>query len=500
MILGDDVGLGKTIESIVASTYMKAKRPDTKFLVMTEKAALEQWLAEYETHTKGFRPRIITAETHVDPLRRTTALRLGEYDVLITTYSLAYDYSQYLLEGLGQRWVLFADEPNYFKTVDSMLHRNMYGLVNGDLEGKTYRMERRKRLDGKIEMIQQYIPGVPAARAYGLTATIIENRLEEAFGIMRVVTPGCFPSQKYFQDSFCKMGRRKGTKSLVVVGYKNLGQFRKHIEPHFYGRLQDNPEVEQELPEVIFKDLEITLPDIQGRKLLEATDKLFQYADGTIAQVDVLSSLILAQQMADDPRLKGFDIEGEKTKVLIEMLKNSLAGERVIIYSKFRSCIDLLETEFRKHNIEQPVRITGKEDTAQRNESKRRFMSDGIDRANILLGTRAMMKALNLQKGGILIFFDLPWSYGNYRQIIGRIKRTGSQHKTVLVIHLLAKLSQHLQQILGDVLTIDHHTLNTVRKKFDLWKIVTGDVIEIDSVTSDFQDVFNTILNARKPK
>lgn len=498
LILGDDVGLGKTIESIVSSTYMKAKRPDTKFLVMTEKGALEQWQNEYETHTKDMKPIIITAETHVDSLRRMTALRLGEYDVLITTYSLAYDYSQYMLEGLGERWVIFADEPNYFKTVDSMLHRNMYGFVNGDLHGNNYRMERRKKPDGKYEILQHTIPGKPASRAYGLTATIIENRLEEAFGIMRVITPGCFPSKKYFEDNFCKMGRRKGVKAKVVVGYKNLPQFRRHIEPYFYGRLQDDPEVEQELPTVIFKDLDITLPDPQGRKLLEATDKLFQYADGEIKQVDVLPSLILAQQIADDPRLIGFDIEGEKTRVLIEMLQNSLAGERVIIYSKFRSAIDLLEEQFKKHNVERPVRITGKETTAERNESKRRFMSDGLDRANILLGTRAMMKAMNLQKGGVLIFYDLPWSYGNYRQIIGRIKRTGSQHKTVLVIHLLAKLSANLQQLLGQTTTIDHHTLNTIRKKFDLWKIVTGDVIEIDSVTSDFQDVFNAIRSSRK--
>lgn len=236
LILGDDVGLGKTIESVVASTYMKAKRPDTKFLVMTEKGALEQWQTEYANHTQGMRTKIITAETHVDPLQRTTALRLGEFDVLITTYSLAYDYSPYLLEGLGERWVIFADEPNYFKTVDSMLHRNMNGFVNGDLEGRCYRMERVKRTDGKHEIKQHFLKGTPAARAYGLTATIIENRLEEAFGIMRVITPNAFPGQKFFQDNFCKMGTRKthgGRRAKVVVGYKNLPQFRRHIEPYF---------------------------------------------------------------------------------------------------------------------------------------------------------------------------------------------------------------------------------------------------------------------------
>lgn len=502
MILGDDVGLGKTYESIIHYTYMKAKDPTTKALVFTEKITLSQWADEFADHTNGIKTKIITAETHPDPASRIAAIRLGEYDVLITTYSTAYDYTQYMLEGLGSRWICYADEPNYFKSLDSMLHRNMYGMLNGDIEGKPYRVERYKETKDAKNFTLKHIPinGKVCARAYGLTATIIENRLEEAFGIMRVVTPGCFPSKDYFEKNFCKMGYRKTGKgkTKVVVGYKNLDRFRTHIEPYFYGRLQDDPEVKQQLPEVIFKDLNIDLPDSQGRKLLEATDRLFQFPDGEIKQVDVLPSLILAQKMASDPRMAGFDMVGAKTEALMEMLQNSLAGERVIIYSKFRSAIDLLEEEMLKRNIERPVRITGSESKEEREESKRRFMAEGVDRANILLMTRAGQKGVNLQKGGILIFYDMPWSYGAYRQIIGRLKRTGSTHTHIAVIHLLGRLSERLRDQLGDVKTIDHHTLDTVRKKFDLWKIITGDIIEIESVTDDATKVFEAIRGTRK--
>lgn len=500
-VVGDDVGIGKTLEAIVAFTYMKARDPRFRMMVFTEKGCLDQWYDEILWLTTGIKPRIITAETHPDSLQRARALSESGADVIITTYSTAYDYTPYLLKGMGEKWVFMADEPNYFKSTDSILHKNMYGMVNGSIEGKPYKVEnqpdeKKKRCLVEKEIAGAYLP----SRAYGLTATIIENRLDEAFGILRIVAPGTFPGRKYFEDNFCKMKKipgRRGEKR--VVGYKNLDQFRRMIEPVYYGRLQDDPEVEQDLPEVIYKDLNVTLGKEQGRKLIEATDRVFQTPTGEIKQVDVLPSLILAQKMASDPRLGGFDIIGAKTEALVEMLQNSLAGERVIIYSKFRSVVDLLQEEFKKRNIEAPVRITGTDSMEERNIAKRRFMSDNpAERANILLMTRAGQKGLNLQKGGLLIFYDLPWSYGAYRQTIGRLKRTGSTHASIMVMHLLARLSKEDIERTGIIQTIDHHTLNTVRKKFELWQAITGDIKEIDSVTEDWMDIFEAVKSTRK--
>jgi len=48
MVNGDDVGLGKTLEDLITYTYLKAKRPETRMLVLTEKLAFKQWLEELE--------------------------------------------------------------------------------------------------------------------------------------------------------------------------------------------------------------------------------------------------------------------------------------------------------------------------------------------------------------------------------------------------------------------------------------------------------------------
>jgi len=125
-------------------------------------------------------------------------------------------------------------------------------------------------------------------------------------------------------------------------------------------------------------------------------------------------------------------------------------------------------------------------------------MSDGPDRCNILLMTKAGMKAVNLQKGGHLFFYDLPWSYGWYRQIIGRLKRTGSTFKTIGVYHLLATLHPEVADQMGTKKTIDHHTLETVKRKHKLFSAITGDINTLEGSTSDVLDIWEQIKKAEK--
>lgn len=498
MILGDDVGLGKTLETLVMFSYVKAADARTKLLVFTEKNAFRQWKKHVEWLLPDLTVKIINAETHTDPVARARAFRQHGVDVLITGYGSIYDYSHHIATGMGERWVGVADEPNYFKNTDTILHKNTYGLFVGDLEGKPFRVQSERDAEGKRKLVQIPIEdAVCPVRTYGLTATVIENRLDEAFGIFRICAPGTFASRDQFERSYCVMKKVPGKKVKVISGYKNLDQFRKQIEPTYYGRLQDDPEVKQDLPEVITKDLEIEMSPEQSKKVMEATDRLFELPDGSVKDIDVLPSLILSQQLVNDPSLVGFNIPSPKTEALIEMAQNSLAGERIVIFSKFRSQIDKLEEALNGANMA-TVRITGKETQKERERSQDRFMSDAKDRVNIMLITKAGMKAVDLQKGGHLFFFDLPWSYGHYRQIIGRLKRTGSTYRSIGVYRMLGVLHPSLAALAGGDSTIDHYTLEIIAKKFKLWQAITGDEKEIESSSSDAMDIWEHIRNSRK--
>lgn len=471
MVLGDDCGLGKTLETILLMSYLKAHREDTKFLVLTERLAVKQWWNSLEWLAPTMTKRIITAETHKDIPSRVRAMRTHGVDVVISGYGLLYNYAKYLKEGMGPRWVFIADEPDYFKNPESAMHIAAFEMVNG--EGG-------------------------AARAYGLTATIVGNRLLEAFGILRIIAPGALGSNKEFERDYCKMKRIKGV--LRVVGYKNLGAFRQKIEPVFYGRLQTDPEVEQELPDVIPKDVEVVMSKEQSWKIVEVMDKIISMPDGEVRQLGILQAMIMAQLLVDDPRVKGFNIVGAKTLALIETLEHSLSGERVVIFSKYRRVIDLLEKEMEAKGLT-TVRITGAENLEQRERSKTRFISDGPDRVPILLVTRAARRAIDgLQKSGFVFFFDMPWGYDDYRQLVGRLKRTGSTFKKVLASRMLAVLHPDVASQVGTDRTIDHYTLKVVMDKFKLWQAITGDAEELDTTESDVVDVYEEIKKNYKAK
>lgn len=468
MVLGDDVGLGKTIESIIAFSFMKSRQPGLKAIIFSEKSALLQWKREIEWISPNLKVALVTADTHPDPKDRRRALLSQTADIKITTYYTVYKYLVELTAGLGEEYAVFADECNYFKNSGTKMFEQMKTLCDG------------------------------ASRAYGMTATVIENRLDEAYCIFRVIAPGTIPSRKYFDQNFCitkRVTKPDGKTTSVQVGYKNIHRFRQMIDPVFYGRLQTDPEVEQDLPEDIHKDVPIMMSRSQSKKYIEAEGRIFQTADKTFVQLGMLSSLTTCQQMANAPALKGFDIPSAKEETLVEQLTNSLAGEKVIVYSKYRSQVDRIEFLLKAAGID-CGRITGLETQDQREAYRVRFQTPGENSLKVLLITKAGQKALNLQLARHIIMFDLPWSYGMYRQIIGRAKRTGSTHSHIGIYRYLAELHPDECVYHTSAHTIDHHVLAVLKRKKDLFNALLDDNTSIMTTEADLAEVYKSIFSS----
>ena len=123
--------------------------------------------------------------------------------------------------------------------------------------------------------------------------------------------------------------------------------------------------------------------------------------------------------------------------------------------------IDRFEDLFSKKKIKM-TRITGDESAEKRNQNKNLFQdpSSGI---NVIFINKAGSESINLQIASTFIFFDNPWSYGDYLQLVGRAQRIGSSHNSILVLHLLNKK------------TIDEYVLKTLKKKQGLVTSVFGE-------------------------
>lgn len=476
MILGDDTGLGKSVETILALSYLLAKDQDLKVLVLAEKSALFQWKKEFDNLTKGLDVEIITAITYPNTVVRKEKYKsLGR--VTITTLHSLYKSLDDIKEGLGFKYILVMDETNYFQN------------------SKTKIFDKLKELSKD------------ATRRYGLTATLVErNNLDAVYSIMRIVAPDCIPSRRFFEMRFVKYktkvlrlysgGKRQERRIREVEGYKNLDEFRELISSRFYGRLASDPEVEGELPEDIHVDVDLVMSKEQSRKVVEVESGLFLNAEGSLVKTCTLATLVEVQLATNSPALRGFDIPSVKEEAVVEALIGSLFGKKVIVYSTFRTQIDRLQGLLEAEGLV-CLRITGSEDAQQREDNKNKF-NESPDH-NIILITKAGNRSINLQAASCLIMYDLPYNYGRFRQLVGRMKRMSSCHKHVLVWRLLTRIHPEVVKEVSrkSDLTVDHAALDVLMNIRTLVQTVQGDDLNMITSEKTTKLIYERLMNER---
>ncbi|WP_247747043.1 DEAD/DEAH box helicase [Alkalihalobacillus sp. BA299] len=94
------------------------------------------------------------------------------------------------------------------------------------------------------------------------------------------------------------------------------------------------------------------------------------------------------------------------------------------------------------------------------------------EEADVLVSTEVGGEGRNLQFCHGMINYDIPWNPMAIEQRIGRIHRIG-QEKDVYVYNLVAKQ------------TIEHHILNLLDRKINMFELVVG---EVDMILGDIEE------------
>ena len=425
-----------TIEAIAALCYNWEKDPDRKVLVLTNKSAIGQWIDEFNRFTVGVHAIICKGTAKQREDARTLWINTNGPAVLVMGYRAAVRDFTHMQSWQG--FVLVADEATAFKSPTTQVHQ-----VCRHLSGQ-------------------------AIKTWALTATLIKNNLVEGFGIYRVVVPGLFPQTKNaFINDYCivRMQRIKGNRQVpIIFGYRphDIERFRDKIDPFFLGRPKFA--VATELPVLTTKEIKVDLSTFQSEKYQEALSGLLTLTNEE-KQTTKLSAITYCQEIADhavllDAEFK--DTESEKLNTLIEILGDGgdLEGEKVIVFTRFRKLVDFLHPKLEKAGV-RSVRVTGSEDEDARVAAMKAFQTpdSGIQ---VVFITMAGSEAINLQAAKAIIFYDSPWSAGDYIQILGRMLRIGSIHDRCYAIHMIAKDS------------VDERVMEVLRKKMVLIEAVIG--------------------------
>ena len=218
VILADEVGLGKTIEAGIVITQYWAERK-RRILIISPSSLRQQWQQE-------LREKFLIPSTLLEAKLKEEQLAQGisnNTDVLICSYEFALRHETSLM----RQWdLVICDEAHRL--------RNFY---TGRNKGP--------------EAISRIVRG--ASKTLLLTATPLQNRLEELYGLVSVFDPSYFYSLEAFRERYIKSRTSLTNDDLVErVAVLSKRTLRKDADKyiHFTKRLPLTIEFLPSKPEI----------------------------------------------------------------------------------------------------------------------------------------------------------------------------------------------------------------------------------------------------------
>jgi len=499
MVLGDGTGLGKTAQAIGALCYLWERDPKMKALVVCPKSAIRQWAAEVERFTIGVKVFIASGSVGVRLKAYTEWAACSTPALIVMNYhSVVRDWDH----GVVKEPVA----PGAKKGTQGTLGSGFLDSLTAKIPNLSIIYDESTAFKNPSTKTHQTCKFLSerASRVWGLTATLLKNNLMEGFGIYKVIRPQTFTSKTRFMDDYCVTEMQPikgGGKIPIVVGYKHLDQFRSTIDPFFYGRPKHA--VSDELPSLTTREILCELSKAEDSKYQEALEGTMLLGDGELKdfqETKDMTSLIYAQEVVNSLALLRFKegdevtnedaFEGKSAKesALIDLLTEEFDDEKVIIYTRFEKLVGRLQVLLGKEHIKS-VRITGKETDKERKRAMDAFQ-DPTSKVRVILITDAGSESINLQMAGAMVFFDTPWSWGNYVQLLGRMIRIGSPHQKVLAVHLMAERPGRVGKKRE---TIDHKVISKLRSKKGLIDQIIGEAavgaLRFERVEGEIRDL-----------
>lgn len=469
----DDVGTGKTIQTIGTLLWYIQNRGLKKVIVICKKSAKKQWSDEFDKFTdlraQGFNI-LWTQSTASKRKKAYKEFYASDKGIMITNYHSFLNDSD-LIRQTGPEMIVI-DEAHVVKARTGKLNNNIMSVCQG-------------------------LPVI------FLTGTPIMSRPEDIFGIVQISQPDYFGTWKEYSNKYLVMATT--TFGRECIGARNLDELRASIQDVLIQRTEY--EISLELPKtVIVKtscDMDSTQEAIinaindEQSEIIDTIKSLeIRYKNQTISasqyneevnRCDARSKgLIAARQAAvTDPRM--FFMSNSKSmrekysplipasykmsskmENMIDLVETIIeGGNKVIIFSKFRTSAVLAAQDIQRV-LKYPVLMyTGTENDDMRNNAIDLFCKTNSH--NILIGTDAMAESLNLQVAHYEIMIDQPDTWAIKKQRIGRARRAGSQFDHVTVYDLITANGVNAK-------SKDEERLEKIEKD----KNLTGALIELD--------------------
>ena len=461
-LLCDEVGLGKTIEAGLILAELAMRGLVRSVLVLVPPSLIEQWQGEMR------RKFSVELTSHDDPaFREAGPAAWGDFDKVIASIHTA-KREPHRSAILDRKWdLVIIDEAHHLRN----------------------RTTQAWKFAGALR--KQFI--------LLLTATPVQNNLEELFNLVTLLEPGLLSTAKRFQNQFVdrrdKLTPRNVDELHGLLAEVMVRNRRSTVGLQFTRRLARTESV---VPSTAERELYRDVTDFVRGRLRTGTGKekgkekenekgkesgpLSRMALLTLQMAMGSSSAAAAgtlARIAENPRLGATDRErlaglagraagqAESTKAdrLLALVDDF--PDKMVIFTQFLATQEMLGRRLKGAAHDVAV-FHGGLSRLEKEAAIERFRG----RSRLLLCTEAGSEGRNLQFAQAVCNFDLPWNPMKIEQRIGRLSRIG-QTRDVHVFNLVAA---------G---TLEATVLHLLEAKLNMFELVIG---EVDMILGNLED------------
>jgi len=165
--------------------------------------------------------------------------------------------------------------------------------------------------------------------------------------------------------------------------------------------------------------------------------------------------------------------KGEKLRTLLSELNLKQSGEKLLIFTEFRSTQSYLYDLLVEEGYSVAI-FNGSLSATEKDEAVRSFREN----RQIMISTEAGGEGRNLQFCHLMVNYDLPWNPMRVDQRIGRLHRIGQENDVKIFNFSYAN-------------TIEEYVLNLLQNKIKLFEEVIG---ELDLILGEISDNFELTI------
>lgn len=441
-LLCDEVGLGKTVEAGLVMMEYLLRGLVKRVLVLTPPSLLHQWQEEM---AQKFNLDFVISDS--PEFKEAGPQAWSKFNRIIASIHIAKRAEQ-LQQVEGTRFdLVIVDEAHHLR------HRNTRGwkLINA--------------LDKKYILL--------------LTATPVQNSLEDLFNLITLLSPGQLKTAGEFRKQFVARGdslkvqneqqlralvsqvmiRNRRSSSGIVFTQRRAHTVRMDMIPGEENLYRMVTGMVREL----YRGDKLPLSRLTLKTLqMEASSSPCALAASVQRLVD--NGLPSGQQAPLQEILRlSREVSRSAKLTALEKTLESLHNEKVVVFTRYISTLHWLKDSLK--NLPLAV-YHGGLSAREKDEAVKQFQGE----ARILLSTDSGGEGRNLQFCHIMANFDLPWNPMRIEQRIGRLSRIGQQ-RDVYIFNLVGR---------G---TVEEQVLEILERKINLFELVVG---ELDLILGRF--------------